>query len=158
MSNVFFFCPAAVKTQLLILLQSPMSSAVALCLLCKGPEHSSEERWAGSEVSTCSWCGRGFCERVGCHIWGRPGWWKMAAVMMREGPVSGRQGQSPLLFLPPRSKCHLCESAATWPQGTLLPDAPLPPSWSKNQTPSWPLHLQWSLLGPLDGRGECRTQ
>lgn len=94
-----------------------------------------------------SWCGRGFSEWVGCHIWGRPGWWKMAAVMMREEPISGRQGQAPLLFLPPRSKCHLCESAATWPQGTLLPDAPLPPSWSKSQTPSWPLHLQWRLLG-----------
>lgn len=94
-----------------------------------------------------SWCGRGFSEWVGCHIWGRPGWWKMAAVMMREEPVSGRQGQAPLLFLPPRSKCHLCESAATWPQGTVLPDASLPPSWSKSQTPSWPLHLQWTFLG-----------
>lgn len=94
-----------------------------------------------------SWCGRGFSEWVGCHIWGRPGWWEMAAVMMREEPVSGRQGQAALLLLPPRSKCHLCESAATWPQGTLLPDAPLPPSWSKSQTPSWPLHLQWTFLG-----------
>lgn len=42
-------------------------------------------------------------------------------------PVSGRQGQAPLSFLPPPSKCHLCESAAAWPPGRLLSDAPFPP-------------------------------
>lgn len=120
----------------------PTSSAVALSVL-HGTRGVLGRQWC----LDMSWCGRGFSEWVSCHIWGRPGWWKMAAVMMREEPISGRQGQALLLFLPPRSKCHLCESAATWPQGTLLPDAPLPPSWSKSQIPSWPLHLQWRLLG-----------
>lgn len=73
------------------------------------------------------------CEQAGCHIWGRPEWWKMAAEMMGEESVSGRQGKAPLLFPSPRSKYHLCESAATWPQGTLLPDAHSPSPFLKRQ-------------------------
>lgn len=71
-------------------------------------------------------------------------------------PVSGRHGQAPLLFLPPRSKYHLCESAAAWPPGTLLPDAPFPP-FEVRAKPLPPDHLK-SLLGSLVRRRECRTQ
>lgn len=77
---------------------------------------------------------------------GRPGWWKMAAVMMREEPISGRQGQAPLI---PSTSIQMPVCVSQLPLGLrglycqMLPS----PSWSKSQTLSDPSHLQWRLLG-----------
>lgn len=57
------------------------------------------------------------------------------AWVMKDGSCDDERGASfreagagSSLIPSTRSKYHLCESAAAWPQGTLLPDAPLPPS------------------------------
>lgn len=149
MSNVFF-SPAASETIFKLLI--PLFFFCCSLPLTQGTRAQIlRVLRRGSKVSTCWWCGRRFCGWVVCHIWGRPGWWKMAAVMIREEPVSGRQGQASLLLLPPLSEYHLCESAATWLQGTSLPDAPIPTSWSNSHHPSDPSTCSRSLLGPLDG-------
>lgn len=59
----------------------------------------------------------------------------MAAVMMSKEPASGKQGQAALPFPPPRSKYHLCESAATWLQEILLPDGSTSPLWKQKSNP-----------------------
>lgn len=82
---------------------------------------------------------------------------------MKDGSCDNERGASfpeakpaPLLFLPPSSKYHLCDSAATWSQGALLPDAPLPPLATRANPLLAPPSAAHALPGPPGGPTAAR--